>query len=98
MSRARRTLAGELSGALVWPGSFGDVLEDERSGVEGAQGVAAADGAEPDEVEALTFGARQGARRHQRAVADVAAPAPEHLRSEEHTSELQSRENLVCRL
>src|SRR5207302_11159499 len=23
---------------------------------------------------------------------------PEHLRSEEHTSELQSRENLVCRL
>src|SRR5690606_40333348 len=24
-------------------------------------------------------------------------PAPEHLRSEEHTSELQSRENLVCR-
>src|SRR5690606_42120458 len=25
-------------------------------------------------------------------------PAPEAIRSEEHTSELQSRENLVCRL
>src|SRR5690606_39326542 len=25
-------------------------------------------------------------------------PAPLHVRSEEHTSELQSRENLVCRL
>src|SRR5436309_10878602 len=25
-------------------------------------------------------------------------PVPEHGRSEEHTSELQSRENLVCRL
>src|SRR5436309_12646991 len=25
-------------------------------------------------------------------------PASDHLRSEEHTSELQSRENLVCRL
>src|SRR5690606_40702044 len=28
----------------------------------------------------------------------VWAPADQHLRSEEHTSELQSRENLVCRL
>src|SRR5690606_42062841 len=27
-----------------------------------------------------------------------AAMEPRHLRSEEHTSELQSRENLVCRL
>src|SRR5690606_40498341 len=26
------------------------------------------------------------------------APAPPHTRSEEYTSELQSRENLVCRL
>src|SRR5436309_4709555 len=30
--------------------------------------------------------------------AHLAAPAIEHDRSEEHTSELQSRENLVCRL
>src|SRR5690606_41752515 len=28
----------------------------------------------------------------------MAAGAESHLRSEEHTSELQSRENLVCRL
>src|SRR5690606_39400351 len=28
----------------------------------------------------------------------VDRPAGQHLRSEEHTSELQSRENLVCRL
>src|SRR5690606_42149982 len=29
---------------------------------------------------------------------EAARAATEHLRSEEHTSELQSRENLVCRL
>src|SRR5690606_41448862 len=34
------------------------------------------------------------ARRRGRLVAD----SPQPLRSEEHTSELQSRENLVCRL
>src|SRR5690606_34634666 len=28
----------------------------------------------------------------------ITAPLPVHVRSEEHTSELQSRENLVCRL
>src|SRR5690606_41315589 len=28
----------------------------------------------------------------------ASAPAPTRIRSEEHTSELQSRENLVCRL
>src|SRR5690606_27136299 len=31
-------------------------------------------------------------------VAQTAAPAAAAVRSEEHTSELQSRENLVCRL
>src|SRR5690606_42111741 len=31
-------------------------------------------------------------------VAGCAALRPQHPRSEEHTSELQSRENLVCRL
>src|SRR5690606_42092302 len=29
---------------------------------------------------------------------NIAPRLPRHLRSEEHTSELQSRENLVCRL
>src|SRR5690606_42055956 len=32
------------------------------------------------------------------AVADGLLDGGEHVRSEEHTSELQSRENLVCRL
>src|SRR5690606_41189779 len=31
------------------------------------------------------------------AVAQIVIPVAERLRSEEHTSELQSRENLVCR-
>src|SRR5436309_7403096 len=30
--------------------------------------------------------------------ADPGRPDQDHIRSEEHTSELQSRENLVCRL
>src|SRR5690606_39456535 len=38
---------------------------------------------------------RQRFPRHSRA---VTRPVPLHWRSEEHTSELQSRENLVCRL
>src|SRR5690606_41630999 len=29
---------------------------------------------------------------------DLSRPEPAYIRSEEHTSELQSRENLVCRL
>src|SRR5688572_30947027 len=34
----------------------------------------------------------------QRTVMSVTAPIPELFRSEEHTSELQSQSNLVCRL
>src|SRR5690606_41557692 len=39
---------------------------------------------------------QRGVRRAERL--DRALEAERHLRSEEHTSELQSRENLVCRL
>src|SRR5690606_41568044 len=47
------------------------------------------------EVDAVWWGARNGGRRG----AAVSLPArPCKARSEEHTSELQSRENLVCRL
>src|SRR5436309_9320009 len=41
--------------------------------------------------------ARSPARRARRRRPDPGSPAPGE-RSEEHTSELQSRENLVCRL
>src|SRR3712207_8121792 len=41
--------------------------------------------------------AGQGGRRHQPQVAVAAHPLAD-LRSEEHTSELQSRQYLVCRL
>src|SRR5690606_39722596 len=40
------------------------------------------------------FGAEEGFAAHD----TLAAPAGQVHRSEEHTSELQSRENLVCRL
>src|SRR5690606_41505132 len=40
----------------------------------------------------MTLGAGQGTELN------VAATGPDAQRSEEHTSELQSRENLVCRL
>src|SRR5439155_25845411 len=40
--------------------------------------------------------ARRASRRHRAAVAGVREPG--HVRSEEHTSELQSRGHLVCRL
>src|SRR5690606_40272787 len=43
-------------------------------------------------------GARVAALAPAQAVARVQAPALVPVRSEEHTSELQSRENLVCRL
>src|SRR5690606_41832672 len=44
-------------------------------------------------------GVRDSARRGAAAATDGArAGAPSTARSEEHTSELQSRENLVCRL
>src|SRR3712207_7745045 len=48
---------------------------------------------------ALTIGGqRRGNQRHSRPqIAAVERPPPE-LRSEEHTSELQSRQYLVCRL
>src|SRR5690606_40381667 len=47
--------------------------------------------------------AQAGQRPHQRSPADLVRAAHRHegsdiARSEEHTSELQSRENLVCRL
>src|SRR5207302_8725397 len=41
---------------------------------------------------------RQVQRRKRTAVLDADGVARERVRSEEHTSELQSRENLVCRL
>src|SRR2546430_3766527 len=52
------------------------------------------------------FRSRQRSRRRARGFVQVAddltcvggAVADEHLRSEEHTSELQSQSNLVCRL
>src|SRR5690606_39742360 len=50
---------------------------------------------------AAACGARRApARRRSRPVMDGIRPVaePEARRSEEHTSELQSRENLVCRL
>src|SRR5690606_41352679 len=39
-----------------------------------------------------------GVEAHQSRAPPDRAKARQHLRSEEHTSELQSRENLVCRL
>src|SRR5690606_42165143 len=41
---------------------------------------------------------REGGGQVGRARWPVVVEAAEHARSEEHTSELQSRENLVCRL
>src|SRR5690606_41699896 len=46
----------------------------------------------------LRTGARQRATGHNRGLAAVAGAGILSPRSEEHTSELQSRENLVCRL
>src|SRR5690606_39733877 len=43
-------------------------------------------------------GRGEGRVRHQRHVQRVASQLKLSARSEEHTSELQSRENLVCRL
>src|SRR5690606_40157299 len=40
----------------------------------------------------------QGCKAMQRLFRLVLAERPQYVRSEEHTSELQSRENLVCRL
>src|SRR5690606_39426134 len=56
----------------------------------------------PAAVLADVFGRGAGPLRQPDPRADLLAVLrvrhPEHLRSEEHTSELQSRENLVCRL
>src|SRR5690606_41939653 len=65
----------------------------------GARGRArrGADAGDVDRGRAGAVGA--GAGRGVRAVVSRADdPAPRGRRSEEHTSELQSRENLVCRL
>src|SRR2546430_13461353 len=45
-----------------------------------------------------TFAVELGSSRPKRAAAIAAAAASIALRSEEHTSELQSQSNLVCRL
>src|SRR5207249_9418830 len=43
-------------------------------------------------------GARSAGPARPHSSARVGTPTPSHLRSEEHTSELQSRFDLVCRL
>src|SRR5690606_41739502 len=58
--------------------------------------VAAAAGGAAFPAAALAPGPHQRRRRRRRG--HRAAPRPRPRRSEEHTSELQSRENLVCRL
>src|SRR5690606_41447581 len=65
-------------------GPLGDHPEHFRSGFVGGQ--------EPHPVDLLTV-----VVLHTVEVARAVEP-PLHARSEEHTSELQSRENLVCRL
>src|SRR5690606_41749301 len=47
---------------------------------------------------ALLLGAGAGCNQRAQRFCEVSAPAAFEERSEEHTSELQSRENLVCRL
>src|SRR5690606_41406329 len=47
---------------------------------------------------ALLAGAQRAALRRLPAAARLRRPLPAAARSEEHTSELQSREKLVCRL
>src|SRR5690606_39367260 len=48
----------------------------------------------------LLYGVRKGGSRSIIRAPDlrIFSSPPVHIRSEEHTSELQSRENLVCRL
>src|SRR5436309_12617249 len=58
---------------------------------------AAADGADR-RGDVLEYHGRDGAVDGQCDQGVATAHVPGHLRSEEHTSELQSRENLVCRL
>src|SRR6266700_734246 len=62
--------------------------------------IAGCDGAHSTVREALKIGFPGGIYAHLFYVADVEAggPSMNGERSEEHTSELQSRENLVCRL
>src|SRR5690606_39710258 len=62
--------------------------------VQAAIGRAAGDGA--GDVEEVAIAVRAGAE-HRVAEGDSVALSPGDVRSEEHTSELQSRENLVCR-
>src|SRR5690606_41148769 len=71
----------------------------------GAGCGAASPGAPPDRLRAGPAGGRRGAPAglargtHPAGPAVGSDDAPQQLeRSEEHTSELQSRENLVCRL
>src|SRR5690606_40299332 len=72
----------------------GDGLDD---GVDARRGlrVRADRAGEPAKVEALGLGHVRTAERRKE---DAIGRAERALRSEEHTSELQSRENLVCRL
>src|SRR5690606_40369869 len=55
-------------------------------------------GRERLEVDALRIHAAREAAVEIEHVGEAAAHAGREVRSEEHTSELQSRENLVCRL
>src|SRR5690606_40005660 len=71
-----------------------------RSGRRPRRGGAPADGRGPQRVEALPerVHRRHLAGGHRGLGGDPASGADGGHRSEEHTSELQSRENLVCRL
>src|SRR5207302_10292596 len=60
-----------------------------------ARGRIVVDDEDAKTVEARGSGLAADARRHRRG---LDGPAARQRRSEEHTSELQSRENLVCRL
>src|SRR5690606_41323009 len=51
-----------------------------------------------DEVRALAHRTQQSTQEIEQMVAGIQQGTDQAVRSEEHTSELQSRENLVCRL
>src|SRR5690606_39294786 len=75
-----------------------DRLEAERALAEGVERRARLR-AEQERLDRAEDEVAQDRRRVDAAArAAVVAPAAQGLRSEEHTSELQSRENLVCRL
>src|SRR3712207_7343678 len=90
---------------LVGAGFMGGVHLNAYAGIPGVEVVGVAD-ARPDNAAAAAalVGARPYASYEELVAAeevevvDVCLPTSFHKRSEEHTSELQSRQYLVCRL